>query len=199
MVSPGVPGTAFADRILENEGLLKNLFLETLDGIVFWGKCGQILAANEATCKIFGLTQAEMLKYKISDFIYQKDEKYSKMKQIINEKGALREEAFFLLPNGDKKLLEFTVKLNAGDGYHMTIVRDTSERFHMEQQLRKSEERFRRIFEGSLEGMILWDENCKHYEINPSGLEKLELKPEDLKEKNFWKLFMNLGLSLELI
>lgn len=193
------PATSFAERVIEDEGLLKNLFLETLDGIVFWGKCGQIIAANEATCKIFGLTHEQMVKHKISDFIYQKDEKYSEMKQIINEKGALREETFFLLPNGEKRLLEFTVKLNAGDGYHMTIVRDASERYHMEQQLRKSEERFRRIFEGSIEGMILWDENGKHYEINPSGMAKLELKPKDLEEKNFRKLFLNLGLSEELI
>jgi two-component system, sporulation sensor kinase E len=199
MIPTDGPATNFPEKFLDDEGLLKNLFLETLDGIVFWGKCGQIIAANEATCKIFGLTNEEMVKHKISDFIYQKDEKYSEMKQIINEKGALREEAFFLLPNGETRLLEFTVKLNAGDGYHMTIVRDASERYHMEQKLRKSEERFRRIFEGSIEGMILWDENCKYYEINPSGMAKLELKPEDLEEKNFRKLFMNLGFSEELI
>jgi two-component system, sporulation sensor kinase E len=189
----------YAGRSVTDDGLLKNFFMETLDGIVFWGKCGKIIAVNEATCKIFGLTHDEMLKHKISDFIYHKDEKYREMKKIINEKGALREEAFFLLPNGEKRLLEFTVKLNAGDGYHMTIVRDASERYHMEQQLRKSEERFRKIFEGSIEGMILWDENCKHYEINPSGIAKLELKQEDLLEENFRKLFMNLGLSNELI
>ncbi|WP_233434954.1 PAS domain S-box protein [Mesobacillus jeotgali] len=138
MVPADGPIKSFDKRFIEDDGLLKNLFLETLDGIVFWGKCGRIIAANEATCKIFGLTHEELLKHKISDFIYQKDEKYSEMKQIINEKGALRDEAFFLLPNGETRLLEFTVKLNAGDGYHMTIVRDASERYHMEQKLRKS-------------------------------------------------------------
>ena len=199
MLSANGQGTTLAERTFTDESLLRNFFLETLDGIVFWGKCGQVIAANEATCKIFGLTHDELLKHKISDFIYQKDEKYSEMKQIIKNTGALRDEAFFLLPNGEKRLLEFTVKLNAGDGYHMTIVRDVSERYQMEQQLRKSEERFRRIFEGSIEGMVLWDENCKHYEINPSGMKKLELKPEDLEEKNFLKLFMNLGLSEEII
>ncbi|WLR53714.1 ATP-binding protein [Mesobacillus subterraneus] len=196
---PAGPAASFEARFIEDEGLLKNFFLETLDGIVFWGKCGQIIAVNEATCKIFGLAQEEMLKLKISDLIYQNDEKYSEMKQLINEKGALRDEAFFLLPNGETKLLEFTVKLNTGDGYHMTIVRDASERYHMEQKLRRSEERFRRIFEGSIEGMILWDKNCKHYEINPSGMAKLELTPEDLDKKNFRKLFIDLGLSEEFI
>lgn len=181
-------------RFTENEGLFKNLFFETLDGIVFWGKCGKIFAANEATCKIFGLTIEELLKYKISDFIYRKDEKYSEMKQILKEEGALREQTFFLLPSGEKKLLEFTVKLNAGDGYNMTIVRDISDRYRMEQKLRKSEERFRKIFEGSIEGMILWDENCNFYEINPSGMEYLELAAEDPGERNFRKLFTRLGI-----
>ncbi|WP_257391798.1 PAS domain-containing sensor histidine kinase [Mesobacillus jeotgali] len=187
------------ERLLEDEGLLNSLFHDTLDGIVFWGKCGRIISANEATCKIFGLSREELLRHNISDFIYQKDDKYSKMKKILHEKGALREEAFFLLPSGEKRLLEFTVKLNAGEGYHMTILRDVSEKFRMEQEVRKSEERFRKIFEGSIEGMILWDENCKHYEINPSGMAKLELKQEDLGEENFRKLFVNLGISERLL
>nr|WP_251030203.1 ATP-binding protein [Bacillus sp. ISL-35] len=198
-LDPDDSHTAFDERFLEDRGLLKSLFREALDGIVFWGKSGQIIAANEATCKIFGLTLDELLKHKISDFIYQKDDKYSEMKKIIKEKGALREEAVFLLPSGEKRLLEFTVKLNAGDGYHMTIVRDASDRYRMEREIRKSEERFRKIFEGSIEGMILWDENCKHYEINPSGMAKLGLKPEDLEEENFRKLFVSLGLSETLL
>jgi two-component system, sporulation sensor kinase E len=189
----------FEKSFIDNEGLFKNLFFETLDGIVFWGRCGKIFAANEATCKIFGLTIEEMLKYKISDFIYQKDEKYTEMKQILKDKGALREEAFFLLPSGEKKLLEFTVKLNAGDGYHMTIVRDISDRYRMEQELRKSEERFRKIFEGSIEGMILWDENCNDYEINSSGIANLELTPNDLEDRNFRELFLRLGIREEVI
>lgn len=189
----------FEKSFVDNEGLFKNLFFETLDGIVFWGRCGKIFAANEATCKIFGLTIEELLKYKISDFIYQKDEKYTEMKQVLNDKGALREEAFFLLPSGEKKLLEFTVKLNAGDGYHMTIVRDISDRYRMEQELRKSEERFRKIFEGSIEGMIIWDENCNYYEINSSGIANLELSPQNLKDRNFRELFLRLGIPEEVI
>lgn len=190
---------SFKNRFIEDDGLFRNLFFETLDGIVFWEKSGKIIAANEAICKIFGLSIEELLKYKINDFIYQKDEKYSEMKKAIFEKGALREEAFFLLPNGRKKLLEFTVKLNAGNGYHMTIVRDVSERYRMEQELRRTEERFRRIFEGSLEGMILWNDNCLSYEINPSGMEMLELDAKDVSSQNCMELFVNLGITEEMI
>ncbi|CAM3763970.1 ATP-binding protein [Mesobacillus thioparans] len=193
-VAPDDSHITFDERFLEDRGLLKSLFREALDGIVFWRKCGQVIAANEATCNIFGLTLDELLKHRISDFIYQKDEKYQAMKRSIEEKGALREEAVFMLPNGEKRLLEFTVKLNAGDGYHMTIVRDASDRYRMEQEIRKSEERFRKIFEGSIEGMILWNENCKRYEINPSGMAMLGLKSEDLEEESFRKLFISLGL-----
>ena len=108
-------------KFIENEGLFRNLFIETLDGIVFWGQYGKIIAANEATCHILGLSLEELLQHNISDFIYQKDKKYQEMKQVLRRDGALRDVAFFLLPNGEKKLFEFTVKLNAGDGYHMTI------------------------------------------------------------------------------
>jgi two-component system, sporulation sensor kinase E len=186
-------------RFNENEGLFKNLFLETPDGIVFWGKCGKIITVNEATCKILGLSADELVKYNITDLIYQKDDKYRELKETLKKQGALREELFFLLPNGEKKLLEFTVKMNAGVGYHMTIFRDVSERHRMEQQLRKSEEKFRKIFEGSIEGMILWDDNCDYYEINPSGMAMLELQPEDLGNKKFREIFLKLGIAEELI
>lgn len=182
-------------KFIENEGLFRNLFLETLDGIVFWGQYGKIFAANEATSQIFGLPLEELLQHNIDDFIYRKDKKYSEMKQKLRQDGALRDEAFILLPNGEKKLLEFTVKLNAGDGYHMTIVRDISERYRMEQQLRKSEERFRKIFEGSIEGMILWDDNCEYYDINPSGMLKLELEANDLYGRKLHDLFKQFGLD----
>lgn len=94
--------TEIAERFITDDRLLKNFFMETLDGIVFWGKCGKIIAVNEATCNIFGLSHEEMVKHKISDFIYRKDEKYRQMKQIINERGALREEAFFLFAEWEK-------------------------------------------------------------------------------------------------
>ena len=142
-------------KILEKEDLFKDLFLETLDGIVFWGSGGKIINANNATCKIIGLSLEELLTHRINDFIDPNDKKYWEMKKELKEKGAMKENVHCIFPNGKKKLIEFTVKLNAVDGYHMTIFRDVSERNLMEQELRKSEEKFRKIFLGSFEGMIL--------------------------------------------
>ncbi|MDQ0413528.1 MULTISPECIES: PAS domain-containing sensor histidine kinase [Mesobacillus] len=69
------------------------------------------------------------------------------------------------------------------------------DRYRMEQEIRKNEAKFRKIFESSYDGMILWDENCQQYEINSSGISKLGLKPEDLEEKNFRRLLVRLGLT----
>ena len=79
----------------------------------------------------------------------------------------------FLMPNGQFKYLEFTSKMSFVDGYNMTIFRNSSYRYQMEQNLRDSEERFRNIFEGSLDGMLLWNKNFHVVDMNPIAAEIL--------------------------
>jgi two-component system, sporulation sensor kinase E len=85
-----------------------------------------------------------------------------------------------MMPNGQKKLLEFTVKLNAVEGYHMTIFRNVSERHKMGEELRESERKFRSIFEGALEGLLLWDENFTIVDINASGERMLQMSQHEI-------------------
>lgn len=84
------------------------------------------------------------------------------------------------MPNGQFKSLEFTVKLNSVEGYHMTIFRNVSERHAMEKSLRESEQKFRMIFEGALEGILLWNDQFQIVDINQSGQRMLQMTKEDL-------------------
>lgn len=167
-------------KVKKNEELYADLFTEALDGIIFWGGNGEIIDANEAACRIFECTHDELLKKKIKDFVYEKSERYKKIVKEMFVKGSIRDELVFLMPNGQFKSLEFTVKLNSVEGYHMTIFRNVSERHAMEKSLRESEQKFRMIFEGALEGILLWNDQFQIVDINQSGQRMLQMSKDDL-------------------
>lgn len=152
-----------------NEMLYQDLFLFALDGIIFWDEKGSIIKANDAACRIFECTYEKLLTSTLNDFIYEKNGKFFEIIDRLNKTGEIREELPFLMPNGQIKLLEFTAKLNSINGYHISIFRNISQRHHMENELRESEEKLRRIFEGALEGLLLWDDECRVVDINRVG------------------------------
>jgi two-component system, sporulation sensor kinase E len=167
-------------KVKKNEELYADLFIEALDGIIFWCGNGDIIDANEAACRIFECTHDELIKKKVKDFVYEKSERYRNIVKEMFLKGSIRDELVFLMPNGQFKSLEFTVKLNSVEGYHMTIFRNVSERHAMEKSLRESEQKFRMIFEGALEGILLWNDQFQIVDINQSGQRLLQMTKEDL-------------------
>lgn len=170
----------FTQKIKKNEELYTDLFIEALDGIIFWRGNGKIINANEAACRIFECSYEELLWKRVGDFVYQKNARYKRIIRDLFEKGSIRDELVFLMPNGQMKSLEFTIKLNSVEGCHMTIFRNVSERHAMEKELRESELKFRRIFEGALEGIILWNEKLEVVDINQSGEKMLQMSKEEL-------------------
>ncbi|URM35008.1 MULTISPECIES: PAS domain-containing sensor histidine kinase [Bacillaceae] len=167
-------------KVKKNEELYADLFIEALDGIIFWCGNGEIIDANEAACRIFECTHDELIKRQVKDFVYEKSERYRNIVKEMFIKGSIRDELVFLMPNGQFKSLEFTVKLNSVEGYHMTIFRNVSERHAMEKSLRESEQKFRMIFEGALEGILLWNDQFQIVDINQSGQKMLQMSKEDL-------------------
>lgn len=158
-----------------SKDLYKDLFIEALEGIVFWSGNGKIVKVNEAACRIFESSKDELVTKNLKDFVYLNNYKFIKVVDQLFERGSIRDELDFLMPNGQIKSLEFTAKLNSVDGYHMTIFRNVTDRHQMEKELRESEMKFRKVFEEALEGMILWNEKYEVVDINQVGMRLLNL------------------------
>lgn len=182
---------AMQQKIKQNEELFTDLFERALDAIVLWDQSFQIIKANEAASKLFECTIKELLTKKLDDFIFQKDIHYQNIIKRLLQNGGVRDETLFIMPNGQKKLLEFTAKMHSINGYNMTIFRNVSERRLMEQELRENEQKFRKIFEGSLDGLILWTKNYNIVDINPNGSKILGLEKKDCISRAIHDLFMD--------
>ncbi|MCP3742394.1 PAS domain S-box protein [Rossellomorea sp. BNER] len=177
-------------QLKRSEELFKDLFEEAIDAIVLWDHDGRVLKANHSALKIFECTLSDILTKKIEDFVYPLElNKFEAVMEELKITGAVRDEVLFLMPNNQLKHLEFTSKLHSVDGYNMTIFRNVSERYQMEKELRESEERFRKIFEGTLDGMILTNHYCKVVDANPVACKILNLEKDILIGKDVKEIF----------
>ncbi|AYV65830.1 MULTISPECIES: PAS domain S-box protein [Niallia] len=164
----------------EAQKLYNDFFTEALDGIVLWKETGQIIAANESALKIFESSEEKLLKSRISDFIYKKDKRYVDMITNLYYKKSNREELMFLMPNGQKKILEFTTKLHSVEGLNMSIFRNITERYKMEEELRESKAMFENTFEEVFDGIIIWDQNYQIIDMNKAAERLLHKSKEGL-------------------
>ncbi|WP_409253493.1 PAS domain S-box protein [Bacillus sp. SCS-153A] len=178
-------------QLKRSEELFKDLFEEAIDAIVLWDQDGRVLRANRSALKIFECSLSEILTKKIEDFVYPLEmAKFESVTHELKAKGAVRDEVLFLMPNNQLKHLEFTSKLHSVDGYNMTIFRNVSERHQMEKSLRESEERFRKIFEGTLDGMVLTNHSGQVVDANPVALKILSSDKDKLIGSDIKDIFM---------
>ncbi|WP_160118339.1 PAS domain-containing sensor histidine kinase [Bacillus sp. V59.32b] len=169
----------FEKKLKKSEQIFSDLFDQTMDAIVFWDENGFIFRVNDAACKIFESKREHLVGRHIYAYVYKKDKKFKAMAEAFNEKGEVRDELLYYMPNGQLKLLELTAKMHSSEGYNITIFRNVSERWKIEKKLRKSEKKFRKIFEGSLDGMLLWNK-FGFADINEIGANVLELPKEKI-------------------
>ncbi|AOH54075.1 hypothetical protein ABE28_006900 [Peribacillus muralis] len=166
-------------RLETSERIFAELFDQSMDAIIFWNDDGVIFRVNHSACKIFESTREEMIGSYIWKYVYSNDQHFEKMLETFERDTQVRDELFYKMPNNQIKLLELTAKKHEGDGYNVTIFRNVSERWLIEKELRDSEKKFRKIFEGTLDGLILWNhEGFK--DINEAGQEILEITKDKL-------------------
>ncbi|WP_223700586.1 PAS domain-containing sensor histidine kinase [Sutcliffiella deserti] len=170
-------------QLEKSEERFREMFQHALDAIVLVDNVGNIMRANPAASRAFELPLNELENAKLQQFVLKGNKKLSTILKVFSEKGEIREELEFHMPNGQKKLLEFTANKGIIDGYNMVIFRNVSERRKMEKDLRESEQKFRKIFNNAMDGIILWDDSCAIIDANPNASKILDLSREELMSK----------------
>ncbi|KAA6453128.1 PAS domain-containing sensor histidine kinase [Bacillus swezeyi] len=171
-------------QLFKSEERFREVFENAMDAIVLMSTDGRVVKANQTACKIFELPMDKLLNKKITDFIDKNDKRYQSIRKQYSEKGEIREELLFRMGNGQYKELEFTAKLIMFDSQHLTILRNVSDRKRMEKELRESELKFRKVFNGSMDGIVLFNNQYEIIDANPLAGKILSLPLEQLKTSN---------------
>lgn len=174
-------------QLKQSKEVFSYVFDQAIDAIILTDRTGVVIRANDVASRTFEMDKEDLIGIKLEGFVTKKDKKYYHMIAQFLQTGAVREELFFLMPNGQRKLLEFTSKRVEDTSVNITIFRNVSERHEMEVKLRKSEKRFRKIFDGMSDGLILW-RNDQIVDINESGTKIIEYPKERIISMRFQEL-----------
>lgn len=166
-------------KLETSERIFAELFDQSMDAIIFWNDDGIIFRVNHSACKIFESSREDLIGSYIWKYVYSNNHHFSQMMETFERDTQVRGELIYKMPNNQIKLLELTAKKHEGDGYNVTIFRNVSERWLIEKELRDSEKKFRKIFEGTLDGLILWNHEG-FTDINEAGQKILEISKRKL-------------------
>ncbi|MCW9708866.1 PAS domain S-box protein [Fodinibius salsisoli] len=174
----------------------QRLFENANDGI-FLMKGDTFIACNQQVCNIFGCTKDEILGQTPADFSpeYQPDGNPSleQARKVIDKALTEGPQVFpWRHQKKDGTLIDTEISLNSisldeDGGYVQAIVRDVTKQNKDQEELRRSEELFRKLFLEAPSAMVMVDTQNKVTKVNQSfeqlfGFEKDELLGRDLDQ-----------------
>jgi len=192
------------EELGQNLAKFRAIFENSIDGILLLVTDGEILAANSALCKMFQMTEQEIIKAERSRFVDETDPKYLTFLQERQRTGKAKGEFTLLRKDGSRFPGEInSVAFTDATGQEKTsiTIRDVSERKQAEKALKKSEKKYRQIVETSQEGIWLIDENHKTTFVNKKMQEILEYTQEEMMGKEIYFFMDQTGkkIAIELM
>ncbi len=162
------------EELRENEQKYRALVESSIDGIcIVVGQ--EVVFVNSAGIEMFGCQTAdEMVGHVFTEFVSPEH------REVMIQRGRAREQgedvaSYYGFKALRKDGTQFDAEISAsaisynGSIARQGVIRDITERKRLEDELRESEERYRAIFEGAAEGIVVVDVKTRKFRyINPA-------------------------------
>jgi PAS domain S-box-containing protein len=149
------------EKLRESETKFRTLVDQAPEALFLHDMDGQIVDVNQIAVERYGYTREELLEMRASDIDpdYVEREDHGAFWRRVKEQKQLRFEARHRRSDGT--ILPVVVSLSVieleGDEHVLALAEDITERKRMEEALRESEERYRRLVEISPDSIVLAD------------------------------------------
>jgi two-component system, cell cycle sensor histidine kinase and response regulator CckA len=143
-----------------SDQLFRALFDQTLDAILIVDDEGRYVDVNPAACGLFGVGREQLIGRCIAEFAdYGVDVHgaWSAFRATGHRVGALR----LVRPDGQTRETEFAARADFLPGFHLSIMRDVTDRKRDARARRDSDERYRQLFEAIPQPVIVSDVQTK--------------------------------------
>ncbi len=174
-----------AERALrQRENQYKGIFESVTDGLLVFDFNGTIVEANPAACRMYGyaydeligMTGQQLLNPAHQDLFYETESQLRTGRTFQTESMDRRKDGSSFFVEVHNCFFQFR-----GRAHQLAVIRDITQRRKMEERLRESEERYRKITDEAPDPILLVDpENGEIEDINPAGRELFGLKKEQL-------------------
>ncbi|WAA11134.1 PAS domain-containing sensor histidine kinase [Fervidibacillus albus] len=173
--------------------LFNKIFNQIIDGLILFDESGNIVNANPSFCKLMGIAEETLSELSFHQLFSENEQgKYRHFWESLQETGSFFGEVQ-LTWGQNVKFFEMSTSSKVYNGLYISILRDITEKKNMEQEKLNSEEKFRKVFHGTFDGMLLWKEVSKKgkdrnrkvsiVDVNDAGLSILNVKScSDLQE-----------------
>jgi PAS domain S-box-containing protein len=176
------------ERKLAEQSLRETFFSVDHASIpIFWiGEDSRFLYANRA-CDYLGYSREELLGMSVYDIDpdFSKEE-LARIQEAIRERGSFTFERRHKTKAGVLIPVEVTrqdIQL-PGQKFHVSYVRDISERKATEAMIARSEQKFRAIFESAHDAIFLIAADSRYVDCNPAAADMFGCGKEDLLTRN---------------
>ena len=176
------------ENLKVNEERYSNLFHQSNDAVFIHDMRGNILDVNKKTWELFGYKKSDMLSLKISDLHPESDLGVSKKAfKNIAKKGFVEFECRFKKKNGDLFSAEVSANMFNSEGreFIQGVVRDITERKVVDEALRKSEMKYRALFEFANDAVFIMSPEGEQVLVNNKAADMLGYTIEELSGKPF--------------
>ncbi|MDV4342703.1 PAS domain S-box protein [Methanoculleus sp. YWC-01] len=176
------------EALRESEEKYRNLVENSIDAVLLTAPDGSVYAANVEACRIFGMTEEEVIRAGRDGLVDLSDPRIRPALEERARTGRFKGELRFRRKDGTVFPVEMSSALYTDrDGQVRTTmsIRDISERKRAEEALRQSEERFHGIFDWAGVGISIVDMTGRILEANPRLREILRYTAEELSNLTF--------------
>lgn len=144
----------------ESEEKYRQLFATETEAImIFDAEAGRFLDVNSAAIQLFGYTHSEFLALSYSDITAEKDASDQAFKQLQTGQAVRVPLRYYRKKDGTKFPTEISASTMtlAGRTVMCGAVRDITERVKVEEELHRSETKFRTLYDSSSDAVMLLD------------------------------------------
>jgi diguanylate cyclase (GGDEF)-like protein/PAS domain S-box-containing protein len=179
--------------LVETEEKFEKVFTQSPDGIVIVRQAdGVVSDLNQAFLEHSGYRRDEIVGNSLTKLpVFHNIADLGSVTEELAQNGMFANRSITLAKKSGEPvpaLISGTLLELSGEGYVMCIAKDMSEQQETEERLRRSEERFRGIFENAPIGILLVDLEGKIFQANRCAAELLSYPEEHLAELHLSRL-----------
>jgi PAS domain S-box-containing protein len=182
------------EMLKEKNSMLQTLINAIPDVVFFKDTEGRHLLGNKVMEEFMGLSQEEFVGESVADLSPPEVAEACRRSdaEALQAGGASRVEESYTDKNGAPRFLDVVkAPIYSAKGGLLGLVgvgRDITERKLMEVALRNSEEKFRTLYESSLDALFIIDMNGTFLDVNKTGYERLGYTKEEMLSMNISQL-----------
>lgn len=180
------------EEISRNEKKYRSLFEQSNDAIFLNRINGDIVDVNEKACEIFGYSKEVFRRMNVVELLAPEHKSAGRLgMEQFKEDGFVNVHTVYSKSNGETFDAEVNAKVLEGyTDLAQAIVKDVSEQKRAEEEIIRSENKYRSLFEQSNDAIIIHDENGVIMDANEMTCDVLGYRQDELKRMSLMDLII---------